>query len=168
MSPLYEFSVPVFIKSLGGLKIILEKAQTHGLDDVTLLAASLAPDMFPLVRQVQIACDNAKGIVARLSGQEIPVYPDTETTIGALIARIDTTITYLQSVPPEMFASAAERPITLAYFPGMYMTGFEYLRSYALGNFFFHVTTTYDIIRHLGVMIGKADYTNGMPLKPLA
>jgi hypothetical protein len=164
MSPLYTFTVPIFIKSLGGLKAILEKAKAHGVDEALLLRDALAPDMFPFVKQVQVACDNAKGATARLAGIEIPAYPDTETTLDELIARIDTTVAFISSVSPDAFADADERRITLPYFAGKYFTGFDYAREYALPNFFFHVTTAYGLVRKAGVPIGKADYMNGLPL----
>ncbi len=167
MSPMYEFSVPVFIKALHGLKTIIEKAQAHGVDESALMGDALAPDMFPFVRQVQIACDNAKGAVARLSGSEIPSFPDTETTFAELIARIEKTIEYVESITPEMFEGSESREITLPYFPGMYMTGYDYLREYVLANFYFHVTTAYALIRKQGVSIGKSDYMHSLPLKPL-
>jgi uncharacterized protein len=164
---MYEFSVPVLTKALGGLKNILEKAQAAGVDEATLLADALAPDMFPFVRQVQIACDNAKGAVARLTGTEIPVYEDTESSLAELIARVGKTIAYVQGFTATDFDAAEARPVTLPYFPGMYMTGYDYLREYVLPNFFFHVTTSYALIRRHGVAIGKGDYLNGLPLKPL-
>ncbi len=167
MSPLYEFSVPVFVKSLGGLKLILEKTAVAGLDEATLLADSLAPDMFPFVRQVQIACDNAKGAVARLSGQEVPAYPDTETTITELLARVEKTLTFVQSVTQEQYDGAEERVVTLPYFPEMYMTGHDYLQQYVLANFYFHLSMAYAIARKNGVPLGKPDFLNGLPLRPV-
>jgi hypothetical protein len=168
MSTVYEFSVPVFVKALTGLKTVLVKAKDHGINDEELLSDALAPDMFPFVRQVQIACDNAKGAVSRLAGVEIPSFPDTETTIAELVTRIETTIAYVESIAAEQFVGAEERSITLPYFPGVYMTGYDYLREYAIPNFFFHVTTAYAIIRKNGVSIGKSDYMHALPLKPLA
>ncbi|MBY0473044.1 DUF1993 domain-containing protein [Patescibacteria group bacterium] len=163
----YEFTLPVFIKMLGGLKGVLKKAGEHGLDEATLLNDRLAPDMFPLVKQVQVATDNAKGVAARLSGSEVPSYPDTETTLAELDARIDKTIAYLQSITKESFANAEQVQVTFPYFPGKFMAGFEYAREYAIPNFFFHVATAYAIIRKNGVAIGKADYMNGLPLQDL-
>lgn len=165
MPPLYSFTVPIFVKALGGLRRVLEKAKAHGVDERVLLRDALAPDMFPLVKQVQVACDNAKGATARLAGVDIPSYPDTETTIDALIERIDTTIAFISSVPAEAFNGAEERHITLPYFPGKYFTGFDYAREYALPNFFFHVTTAYGLVRKAGVPLVKADYINGSSLR---
>lgn len=168
MTELYTFTVPVFIKSLGGIKNILEKAKAHeGLSEEALLADRLAPDMFPFVKQVQVACDNAKGAAARLAGVEAPAMEDTETTIDGLIARVDATIAFLNTLTPESFAGAAERQITLPYFPGKYMTGFDYAREYAIPNFFFHAVTAYDLVRKNGVAVGKADYANGVTMKDL-
>ncbi|HVY72961.1 MAG TPA: DUF1993 domain-containing protein [Candidatus Paceibacterota bacterium] len=168
MDSIYEFTIPVFIKMLGGLKGVLKKAGEHGLDEATLLNDKLAPDMFPLVKQVQVATDNAKGVAARLSGTEVPKYEDTETTLAELDTRIDKTIAYLNTVTKESFANAANVQVTLPYFPGKFMTGYDYAREYAIPNFFFHVATAYGIIRKNGVQIGKADYmNNSLPLQDM-
>jgi hypothetical protein len=132
MTHLYIYTVPVFTKALGGLKNVLLKAKEHGVDERVLLGDSLAPDMFPFVRQVQIACDNAKGAAARLSGVENPSFPDTETTIDELIERIDKTTAFIASIPEDAFEAGGERRVTLPYFPGKYMTGFDYAREYAI------------------------------------
>lgn len=164
MNDIYGYTVPVFIKSLGGLKNVLTKAQTSikeaDKDEAVLLADRLAPDMFPLVKQVQVACDNAKGATARLSGREAPKFDDTEQTIDELIARIDATIEFMHSVPESAFADAATRRIVLPYYADKFMTGLDYAREYALPNFFFHVVTAYGIVRKNGIAIGKADYMN--------
>ncbi len=162
----YDLTVPVFIKSLGGMRTVLEKAIEFGLTD-DFLAASLADDMFPFVKQVQIACDNAKGAAGRLAQVEVPSFPDTEATLGELVVRIDATIAFLESLSPEQFSDAADVVVTLPYFPGTYMTGSEYLLQFALPNFFFHVSQTYALVRRAGVSIGKNDYLNGIPLRPL-
>lgn len=166
----YEFSIPLFLKALGGLKNVLAKAKALPVvseqGDAALLTYALAPDMFPFVKQVQMACDNAKGIAGRLAGVPVPVMEDNETTLAALETRIDATVAFLQSLTPEQFDGAAMRKITLPYFPNMYMDGGEYLRQYGIPNFYFHVTTAYAIVRTLGGAVGKADYLNGLPLKP--
>lgn len=167
MNQYYQFSVPLFTKVLKALDGVLAKAEASGKDETALLAAQLAPDMFSLKKQVQIACDNAKGVSARLAGVEIPSHEDNEVTIADLHARIAKTLEFLATIPESAFEGAAERQITLPYFPGKYMTGAEYLQLYAIGNFYFHVTTAYDIIRNQGVEIGKADFTGGMPLRDL-
>lgn len=165
MSHIYTYTVPIFVKALGGLKRVLLKAKEHGVNESALLGDALAPDMFPFVRQVQIACDNAKGASARLAGVDIPAYQDTETSIDELILRIDKTIAFIAMLPETAFDTAAEREVTLPYFPGKYMTGFDYAREYAIPNFFFHVTTAYALARKAGVPIGKDDYINGLPLR---
>lgn len=164
---LYENTIPLFIKTLGGLKTVLTKAKEHGLDEAKLLNDRIAPDMFPFSRQVQIACDNLKGAAARLSGREIPKFEDTETTIDQLIARIDTTIEFANSIPKEEYANAAGVQVTLPYFPGKFMTGTGYAREYAVPNFFFHVAMAYALVRKNDVQIGKADFINGLPLQDL-
>ena len=167
MEHIYDYTVPVFIKLLGGLKGVLQKASEHGIDDAKLLQDRLAPDMFPLVKQVQVACDQAKGATARLMGAEAPKHEDNETTIAELQARIDKTVEYLHSVPKEAFANAAEQKITLPYFPGKFMSGFDYARDYALPNFFFHISMAYALVRKNEVGVGKGDFINGLPLQDL-
>lgn len=165
---MYEASVPTFLHTLRSLKSILEKAIAHAeakkLDPGVLAASRLYPDMFPLTRQVQIASDAAKGAAARLAGVEPPKFEDTETTIPELIARVDRTIDYLQSFKSAQIDGSEERTITIQTprgplsFPGM-----AFLRHWAIPNFFFHVTTAYNILRHNGVELGKADYLGGAP-----
>lgn len=167
MNPYYNFTVPLFTKALKALDGLLDKAAASGKDESALLNAQLAPDMFPLKKQVQIASDNAKGVSARLAGVEIPSYEDTEETLVELQARIAKTLEFIASIPESAFEGAAERPVTLPYFPNKYMKGGEYLEQYALANFFFHVTTAYGILRKEGVEIGKADFIGGMPLRDL-
>ncbi len=169
---LYDVTVPTFIKLLGGLKNVLAKAeafaQEKGMQESALLEDRLAPDMFPLVKQVQVACDNAKGATARLAGVEVPKMEDNEKTIQELQNRIDKTLAFVQSVPETSFADAHARQITLPYFPDKFMHGEDYALQYAIPNFIFHVTTAYGIVRKNGVPIGKADFMNGMPLQDMA
>lgn len=167
MDAMFEFTVPSYIKGLGGLKAIIQKAREHGVDEEKLLQDRLAPDMFPLVRQIQIATDQAKGIVGRVTKIEAPKYEDTETTFDQLLQRIDATIAFLQTVKKEDFANASEAKVTLPYFPGKFMAGFDYVREYSIPNFYFHVAIAYAIIRKNDVNIGKADYMNGLPLQDL-
>lgn len=171
MNDIYTYTVPLFIKMLGGVKNVLAKSEAYvkesNADEVTFLKTQLAPDMFPLTRQVQIATDNAKGAVARLTGQEAPKYEDTETTFAELNARIDKTIEYVQSIPESAFEGAHTRQVTLPYFPGKFMTGEGYAREYVVPNFLFHVTAAYAIARMEGVPLGKTDYLNGLPLQDL-
>lgn len=171
MTEIYTYTVPLFIKSLGGLKAVLSKAEAHakeaGIAEADLLADRLAPDMFPLVKQVQVACDNAKGATARLAGIEIPKFDDTEQSFAELQTRIDKTIEFMQSVPEGAFDEAATRQIVLPYFPDKYMTGFDYVREYVLPNFFFHVVTAYALVRKNGAPIGKADFANNPTFRDL-
>lgn len=169
--PYYEMTVPVFIKMLTSLDSLLDKGLAHatetGMTETTLLDTRLAPDMFPLVRQIQIATDGAKGCVARITGGTAPLMEDTETTIAALKTRVAATVNYLQSVPMEVFADAGEQRVEIKYFPGKYFTGHDYVTEYALPNFFFHVTTAYGILRQCGVTIGKTDYLGTLSLQDL-
>ncbi len=171
MNPIYQFTIPVFVKMLTALDGLLLKTAnalpTHTISEADLLEARLAADMFPLKKQVQIACDNAKGAAARLSGTEVPVHADDEQTIAELRTRIEKTVAYLATISEASFEGAMDRQVTLPYFPQKYLTGFDYAREQALPNFFFHLTTAYAILRKEGLMIGKADYIGGLPLKEL-
>ncbi len=163
MNLMYSMSVPVFAKTLGNLSAILDKAAAHAeakkIDPAVLLAARLYPDMFPLTKQVQVACDFAKGTVARLAGEEPPKYDDNETTIEALKARIARTVDYVQGFPAARFAGAEERDVQMKIRDQtLSFKGLPYLAHMALPNFFFHATTAYDILRHNGVELGKRDF----------
>ena len=171
MQNLYTVTVPVFTKMLGGLKGVLVKAESFasekGISEATFLSDALASDMFPLKKQVQVACDNAKGAVVRLAGKENVVMEDTEATFADLQKRIDATLAFIGAVTEKDFEGAEDRKVTLPYFPGKYMTGAEYALEYALPNFLFHVTVAYAIVRKNGVPVGKADYISSLPLKDL-
>lgn len=168
MNDIYTYTVPVFIKSLGGLKNVLTKAKEDvvagKLDEAKLIEDRLAPDMFPFVKQVQVATDQAKGIVGRLTDAEVPKFEDTETTLDQLIARIDATIAFLSTVKAEPFADVAEKKVVVPYFAPKWFKGFEYARDYVIPNFFFHVSMAYALVRKNDVAIGKADFINGLPL----
>lgn len=172
MNDLYTFTVPIFIKTLGGLRGVLEKAEVfvkeRGVSEQEFLGKQFWPDMFPLKKQVQVACDNAKLGVMRLTGTEMSKVEDTEETFTELLSRIDKTTTFLKAVSESSYEEAAERQITLSYFPGKYLTGGDYVRAYLIPNFFFHVVTAYDLVRTQGVPVGKADYSNGLPFKNLS
>lgn len=160
---MYQASVPVFVRMLGNLRVILERGSAYAESrkfDATLLADSrLFADMFPLVRQVQIATDGAKGCAARLAGIEPPKFDDTEKTMSDILARIDKTIAFLNSVKAEQVDGSEDRPITLTLRSGeLKFDGQSFLLNFALPNFYFHITTTYNILRHNGVEIGKMDY----------
>lgn len=168
-NPYYDTTVPVFKKMLQNLDHLLSKGAAYaiekGIDEQTLLDNRLAPDMFPLGRQIQIASDNAKGSVARLCGIEAPVFEDTETTVAELHERIAKTIAFLETIKPEQFEGAHDRHVSLKYYPGKHFLGYDYLTEYAIPNFFFHVTTAYAILRTMGVGNGKADFTGSFSLK---
>jgi hypothetical protein len=168
-NPMYEFSAPIFIKQLGGLKNILTKSEAFcrekGMSEEEFLNLRLWEDMFPFVKQVQVACDNAKGATARLAGVEVPSYEDNEKTFAELQARVDKTLEFVKSVPESAFANAETAKVSLPYWKGKHTDGFTYLRQYALPNFLFHTVTAYDIARKTGVPVGKSDYINGLELK---
>ena len=159
----YQASVPVFIRMLNNLTGILEKAAEHcatrKIDPAALIRFRLYPDMFDFARQVQVACDHARNGAARLAGVEAPELEKTEQSFAELIERIRKTIAYLETLRPEHFDGAETREIaikrgetTVTY------TGLDYLLNRVLPNFYFHVTTAYDILRHNGVELGKRDY----------
>lgn len=161
---IYTASIPVFKQMLGGLKEVLRKAQHHvvekKIDPNALLQARLFPDMFPLLRQVQVASDFAKSVSARLAGVEVPKLDDSEQTFDELLARIDTVLAFIGGLDAGKFEDAALREIvTQAGTPKeKRFTGQSYLFNYGLPHFFFHTTTAYAILRHNGVEIGKKDF----------
>jgi hypothetical protein len=158
---MYVLSVETFAPMLANLSALLDKAEAQlGPDAEALVDARLAPDMFPLSRQVQIACDMAKGCVGRLSGREPPAKPDEEKTLADLKARIAWTIDYVKSAGPEAFEGAEEREIVQPLRDGMRLEtkGLRFLKDWSLPHFYFHMVTAYDILRHKGVEIGKPDY----------
>lgn len=164
---MYSAAVPTCQHMLRNLSHILDKAEAHAqarkFDPTALPQFRLAPDMLPLTRQVLIACDAAKNGVARIGGLEAPRFEDNETTVPELKARIQKTLDYLASVPPEALNGTEDKDIT---FPvgrdaTRTMKAEAYLKHWMLPNFFFHVTTAYAILRHAGVELGKADYLAG-------
>ena len=160
---MYQASIPVFIRMLGNLSTILDKALAHAeakkIDPAIFINARLTPDMFPLSRQVQIATDMVKGCAARLAGIEVPSYEDNETTFADLQARIAKTVTFLQSVSDGQINGSEDRTVTLKLRDKeISFLGQPYLLDFVLPNFYFHITATYAILRHNGVEIGKMDY----------
>lgn len=161
---MHAASVPVFKQMLGSLAAILEKADGHAserkIDPAVLLQARLFPDMLPLVRQVQIACDFAKGVTARLADAEVPVYDDNEQSIDQLRALLERTIAFVDSFDAARIDGSETREIVTR--PGTAkerrFNGQDYLLTYGLPQFFFHVTTAYALLRHNGLEIGKRDY----------
>jgi uncharacterized protein len=162
--PLYAASVPIFKKMLGALDTVLARAEAHATEKKyepdALLQARLFPDMFPLTRQVQIACDFAKSVPSRLAGADVPAYEDTEKTFADLRARIRKTLDHIGTIDAAKFAGAEGREIVLR--PGTprerTFVGEAYLYSYGIPQFFFHIATAYNILRHNGIELGKADY----------
>ena len=160
---MYQASAPVFIKLLGNLKAILEKAAAHAaakkIDESVFANARLYPDMLPLSAQVQIASDMARGTMARLSGAEPPAVEDKEKTLAELISRIDTAVAYVRSFEAAQIDGSQTRQITRKLRGNQVtFTGVDYLLTFAMPNFYFHVTTTYAILRHSGVELGKGDF----------
>jgi hypothetical protein len=159
---LYTHSVPQFIKVLSQAHRWLDKAEAHAtnkkFDPNTLLSARLAPDMYPLLRQIQSMSDTSKGNAARLAGVTAPVFADDEKTIAELRARLDKTIDWLESLDPKQFEGADDRTVTVPWMPGKGIKGCDYLVGIGLPNFYFHATTAYNILRHNGVDVGKVDF----------
>jgi hypothetical protein len=162
-SLMYSLSAPVFVRILRNLEAVLDKGAAYAtakkIDPSVLVNARLFPDMFPLAAQVRIGCDFAKGAVARLTGREPPKYEDNETTLEELKARIAKTIAYVEQFGAAEFDGAEERKVTIKL-RGEDRTfdGTTYLANIVLPNFYFHVTTAYDILRHNGVELGKRDF----------
>lgn len=160
---MYQASIPVFVRMLDNLTEILKKAEAYAdakkIDHSVLINARLAPDMFPLSRQVQIATDGVKGCAARLAGIEVPSYADTETTFPELYARIQKTIDFLKSVTAKQIDGTEDKQISLNVGKrALEFKGQVYLLYFVIPNFYFHVTAAYAIIRHNGVDIGKMDF----------
>jgi len=160
---MYSASVPMMNALLGGLSNVLDKgaefAKAKGFDPAVLLADRLAPDMFPLTRQVHIASDMAKGGIARLAGVDIPAYADDETTFEQLQARVAKTLAFIASVPQAQIDGTEDKEIVLKMRAGdMTFTGQRYLIGFVIPNMTFHCATAYNILRHNGVEIGKRDY----------
>ena len=160
---MYQASVPVFIRMLNNLIAILEKAAAHAearkIEPAVLINSRLYPDMFPLVRQVRIATDAAMGGAARLAGVEPPKTEDNETTFAELIERARKAIAYVSAFKPEQIDGSEKREVTLKVRDGtLTFDGLTYLLNRVLPNFYFHITTTYGILRHNGVELGKKDY----------
>jgi hypothetical protein len=160
---MYQASAPRFANTLKNLSAILDKAQAHceakKIEPAALAGMRLIADMLPLARQVQIACDTAKGAVARLAGAEIPKHEDTEQTFAELKQRIAKTVDFILSVKPDRIDGSDDKQVQLK--PGgrdVTFTGMQYLLGHAYPNFYFHVTTAYDILRANGVDVGKRDY----------
>ena len=160
---MHTASVPVFVRMLNNLLAWLDKAQAHAearkFDTANYLGLRLAPDMLPFTRQIQIASDAAKGCVARLAGVDVPKWDDSEASLDDLRARVRKTMDYVQSIPADKIDGSESREIVLQMRAGeLRFSGENYLRHYALPNFYFHLTTAYALLRHAGVEIGKTDF----------
>ncbi len=164
-------AIPSFEIGLNALSAMLEKAEAYAeskrFDPAVLLHTRLFPDMFPLVRQVQIACDQAKNGGARLAGIEPPKHEDSEKTIAELKARIASTVAFVQTLDRAKIDGAGEREVTFPLGPQNQgqMRGADYLNHFVLPNFYFHISTAYAILRHCGLEIGKRDFLAGIPIK---
>ncbi|MBX3429912.1 MAG: DUF1993 domain-containing protein [Hyphomonadaceae bacterium] len=160
---MHAVSAPVFVGNLNNLTAMLSKAEQQakakGYDPSVLLSQRLAPDMFPLTRQIQIACDQAKGCVARLAGHPPEAMEDTETTFAELHARIKKVLAIVESYKPEQFEGSETREITIKI-PNMELkfSGLDYVNQWAMPNFYFHITMAYAILRHNGIELGKRDF----------
>ena len=160
---LHAISAPIFTARLKSLVHLLKigeaEGPARGLSEEALLGARLAPDMFELKRQVQIATDHAKGAMARLAGVDVPSFPDTEQTFAELYARIDKTLAFVASVPATSVNGREDTIVTLKLRQEtMELAAIDYLQGFAMPNFYFHLTTAYDILRHLGMPVGKRDF----------
>lgn len=158
-----QISLPVFVRHLTGLAGCLKKAQAlyaeKKYDEATLVSYRFFPDMFSFARQVQAATDHAKNCAALLAGVEAPKYEDNEKSLTDLIARVEKTIAYLNSLKPAQIDGTEEKPVTVKLRDReLNYKGLELLQKRTLPNFFFHCTTAYDILRHNGVEIGKRDF----------
>ena len=160
---MYQASAPRFVHMLKNLSSMLDKAQAHAearkIDPAALTTFRLYPDMFPFSRQVQVACDVAKGVAARLAGVEVPRHEDTEQTFPELKARIAKTIAFIETIRPEQIDGSEEKDIVVKLGKQEYrFKGMQYLLNWAYPNFYFHVTTAYNLRRHNGVELGKRDF----------
>jgi hypothetical protein len=160
---IYDASVPVFTQMLNGLSRVLDKAaafaEARKIDPAVMLATRLYPDMFPLLRQVQSSTDHAKGASARLAGVEVPKFPDVETSFPELKVRLDKTLGFIGGLDAKSFEGAENRDVVLGSAGReRVLNGQVYLLTSGLPNFYFHVTTAYAILRHLGLEIGKRDF----------
>lgn len=167
MSSMNEVGLPTLHQTLAALDRILDKLAAHceakKLDEAIFVNARLSPDMFPFSRQIQIACDFAKGAAARLAGQEVPSWADEEKTIADLKARVAKTADFIRAIPAASFKGSDEKLLRIKLgrnAPETEMAGKAYLANVVLPNFYFHATTAYALLRHNGVDLGKTDFLN--------
>jgi len=172
---LYTVTIPPIVKTLKALSAILDKASVHAASkkqswadfEEALMNDKIIFDQFDFKRQVQIACDNAKGVAARLAEVEVPKHEDTEKTVAELKARIEKTLAFVESIKPEQIIGKENIKVTLPFWPEKYFTGFDYVTTYLLPNFYFHATTAYQILRKNGINLGKQDFMGESAMKDL-
>jgi hypothetical protein len=175
---LYTVTVPPMMKALKALDGLLDKVDVHakskqlewhpaGLQEDALLQSRLISDQFPFIRQIQVACDNAKNGLARVAGIEAPKFEDNEKTIAELKARIEKTVAFLKTMKPADLVGKEGGKVTLPYWGGKSMTAGDYVQNYLIPNFYFHVATAYSILRKNGLAVGKGDYMGALPLQDL-
>lgn len=160
---MYQASAPRFVHTLNNLSALLDKAQAHAeankIDPAALITFRLYPDMFPLSRQIQVACDVSKGVIARLAGVDVPKYEDTEQSFAELKARIAKTVAFINTIKPAQIDGTEDKDIALKLGKQDFtFKGMQYLLNFAYPNFYFHATTAYDILRHNGVVLVKKDF----------
>ncbi len=163
---MYQITIPVFTRALNNLSAILNKAAAHAeakkIEPSVFINDRLAPDMFPLGRQIQIATDAVKGCAARLAGVDIPSFPDTEASFPELQERIAKTVAFLNGITEAQLEGSDSKTVTLKLRGNdVELKGLPYLNGFALPNLYFHITTAYAILRHNGVELGKMDYLGG-------
>lgn len=165
---LYSVTLPIFSKHLSALMGLLDKTEAHAAGDPEKLNAlmndKLYEDMFPFGKQIEVACDSAKGVAGRLSGKEAPSYEDGDYSLDTLRARIKNTIAYISTITEHDFEGAEDKEVILKFIPNSPMNGFGYATGYAIPNFFFHASTAYGILRKNGVPLGKTDFITSLPI----
>jgi hypothetical protein len=166
---IFENIVPQLIKMLGNLNVLLDKAAAYAdhkkFETEVLLHARLAPDQFNALRQIQITCDTAKLGLSRLTGKTAPTHDDKEKTLAEVKARIESTVQYLKTFTAKDFTGVETKLMTTPRWEGKNMTGIDFANTHLIPNFYFHLTTTYAILRHNGVDVGKKDYLGDLPFQ---
>jgi hypothetical protein len=167
---IFEITIPLQIKGLQSLLVQLKKFAQHAdskkYDPSVVLQARLAPDQFPLMRQIQIACDTAKLGATRITGREGPSFADDEKTLAEIRGRVEKTMEFLQGLSMNDYAGKETKLITTPRWEGKHLTAMDYSLHHVIPNFYFHLTTAYAILRHNGVDLGKADYLGQLPFIP--
>ena len=163
MLSMFDVTIPPLTRTLNNLAHILQKGEAHAdanrIEHSVLLNARLFPDMYHIIRQVQIATDMSKGVAARLAGLDVPSYEDNETSFADLQARIAKTLAFIESINAAQLENSEKRDITITVRKvDLHFTGQDYLLKWVMPNVYFHVTTTYNILRHNGCALGKPDF----------